>query len=69
MSAKFLKLGEKKDKNTSDSGLAAYDEFFWQEVYDKYQVSSTSYDDLAFEDSMFDGIDPSVKLSHSWSKL
>ncbi len=28
MSAKFLKLGEKKDKNTLDSGLAAYDELF-----------------------------------------
>jgi hypothetical protein len=52
-----------------DTGLAAYDDFFWQEVYDKYQVSSTSYDDLVFEESMFDGIDPSVKLSHSWSKL
>ncbi len=28
-----------------------------------------SFDDLAFQDAMFEGIDPSIKLSHSWSKL
>jgi hypothetical protein len=69
MFAKFPKLGERKGKNTLDSRLVAYDDFFWQEVYDKYQVSSTAHDDLAFEDLMFDGINPSVKPSHSWSKL
>ncbi len=58
MSAKFLKLGERKDKNTLDSGLAAYGDFL---VRSLGQTPDIFY--------MFDGIDPSVKLSYSWSKL
>jgi hypothetical protein len=33
MSAKFLQLGERKDKNVLACGLAANDEFFWQEIW------------------------------------
>jgi hypothetical protein len=42
---------------------------FWQEVHENYQVTSTSQDNIAFVDLMFDDIYPSVKLNHSWSKL
>ncbi len=69
ISAKFISLGEKKDKNVLDSGLAGFDEFFWQDVLVKYQTSCSSFDALAFQDAMFEGIDPSIKLNHSWSKL
>jgi hypothetical protein len=48
--------------NTLDSRLVAYDDFFGEKF-------TTSTNDLAFEDLMFDGINPSVKPSHSWSKL
>jgi hypothetical protein len=37
MSPKFVQLGEKKDKNILDSGLAANDEYFWHEVVEQYQ--------------------------------
>jgi hypothetical protein len=69
MSAKFADIGGRKDKGILDSGLAANDEYFWQEVVAKYKESNESYDSLAFEDSLFEGVDPSVKLEHNWSKL
>ncbi len=40
MSPKFKQLGGKKDKNMLDSGLAANDQYFWQEVADKYQETN-----------------------------
>ena len=40
-----------------------------EEVHERYQIANDNNDNLAFEDAMFDDIDPSVKLSHSWSKL
>jgi len=69
MSPKFGQLGGKKDKNVLDTGLAANDEYFWQEVAEKYQETNNAYDNLAFVDSVFLGVNPSVKLEHSWSKL
>jgi hypothetical protein len=69
MAAKFANIGGRKDKGILDSGLAANDEYFWQEVAAKYQETNESYDELAFDDSMFDGVDPSVRLEHNWSKL
>ena len=69
ISAKFISLGEKKSKNVLDSGLAGFDEYFWQDVSVQYQSTCSAFDDLAFYDDMFEGIDPSVKLNHSWSKL
>ena len=66
---KFANIGGRKDKGILDSGLAANDEYFWQEVAEKYQESNESFDSLAFEDALFDGVDPSVKLEHNWSKL
>jgi len=69
MSPKFEKLGARKDKNLLDSGLAGNDEYFWQEVAEKYQEKNVEFDELAYEDAVFEGIDPSVKLEHSWSKL
>ncbi len=35
ISAKFIRLDNKKDKNVLDSGLAANDEYFWQEVHER----------------------------------
>jgi hypothetical protein len=52
-----------------DSGLAGNDEYFWQEVADKFQETNENYDKLGHVHSLFLGIDPSVKLQHSWSKL
>ncbi len=69
MSSKFVQLGEKKDKNILDSGLAANDEYSWQEVVERYQETNVLYDFITFTDPMFSGIDPSIKLEHSWSKL
>ncbi len=69
MAAKFANIGGRKDKGILDSGLAANDEYFWQEVAEKYQESNESFDSLAFDDALFDGVDPSVKLEHNWSKL
>jgi hypothetical protein len=69
MSPKLEQLGARKKKEILDSGLAANDEYFWQEVMEKYQEVNEEYDELAHTDSMFAGIDPSVKLPHSWSKL
>ena len=69
MCPKFERLGEKRDKNVLDSGLAANDEYFWQEVAEIYKETNADYDNLAFVDSIFLGVDPSVKLDHSWSKL
>lgn len=69
MSPKVEQLGARKKKEILDSGLAANDEYFWQEVMEKYQEVNEEYDELAHTDSMFAGIDPSVKLPHSWSKL
>jgi hypothetical protein len=37
MSPKIEQLGGKKDKNVLDSGPAANNEYFWQEVAEKYQ--------------------------------
>jgi hypothetical protein len=68
-SIKFANIGGRKDKGILDSGLAANDEYFWQEVAAKYQETNKSYGELAFDDSLFDGVDPSVRLEHNWSKL
>jgi hypothetical protein len=32
-----------------DSGLAGNDEYFWQEVHERYQQSNQDHDYLAFE--------------------
>ena len=69
MSPKFVRLGVRKDKSILDSGLAGNDEYFWQEVADKFQEMNENYDKLGHVHSLFLGIDPSVKLQHSWSKL
>jgi hypothetical protein len=69
MSPQLERLGARKKKEILDSGLAANDEYFWQEVMEKYQEVNEEYDELAHTDSMFAGVDPSVKLPHSWSKL
>jgi hypothetical protein len=69
MSPKFVQLGEKKDKTILDSGLAANNEYFWQEVVEKFQQTNVIYDCIAFTDPMFSGVDPSIKVEHSWSKL
>jgi hypothetical protein len=41
----------------------------WQDVSVQYQSTCSAFDDLAFYDDMFEGINPSVKHNHSWSKL
>jgi hypothetical protein len=64
MAAKFANIGRRKVKGILDSSLAA-----WQEVAKKYQESNESYDELAFDVALFDGVDPSVKLEYNWSKL
>jgi len=69
MSPKFEQLGGKKDKNILDTGLASNDEYFWQEVTEKYKEANEDYNNLAFIDDIFLGIDPSVKQDQSWSKL
>jgi hypothetical protein len=69
ISPKFLTIGAKKDKNLLDTGLAANDEYFWQEVAEKYQDVNDDYECLAWDDPLFDDIDASVALPHSWSKL
>jgi hypothetical protein len=35
ISHEFLTIGARKDKDLIDSGLAANDEYFWQEVTEK----------------------------------
>jgi hypothetical protein len=47
MSPKFGQLGGKKDKNVLDTGLAANNEYFWQEVAEKYQETN-NYDEVAY---------------------
>ncbi len=69
MSPMFVQLGVRKDKSILDSGLAGNDEYFWQEVAEKFQEKKEDYDNLAHEHTLFLGIDPSVKLQHGWSKL
>jgi hypothetical protein len=69
MSPELEQLGARKKKEILDCGLAANDEYFWQEVMENYQEVNEEYDELAHTDSMFSGVDPSVKLPHSWSKL
>jgi hypothetical protein len=44
-------------------------EYFWQEVAEKFQEVNQEYNNLAYMDSMFAGVNPSVKLEHNWSKL
>ncbi len=68
MCPKFEQLGEKKDTNVLDTSLVANDEYFWQEVTEKYKEMNDD-DNLAFVESIFLSVDPSVKLDHSWSKL
>ncbi len=67
MSAKFLQVGKRKDKNVLDCGLAANDVFLarcaW-EVPGHFYFHS-----IAFVDLIFEGINVSVKPNHSWSKL
>jgi hypothetical protein len=69
MSPKFEQVGGKKDKNILDTGLASNDEYFWQEVTEKYKEANEDYNNLAFIEDIFLGIDPSVKQDQSWSKL
>jgi hypothetical protein len=69
VSPKFLTIGAKKDKNLLDTGLAANDEYFWQEVADKYQEMNDDYECLAWDDPLFDDVDALVMLPHTWSKL
>ncbi len=69
MSPKFEKVGEWKDKELIDSGLLSNDEFFWQEVSERYQESCEDFDQLAFEHPMFANVDPSIRLEHNWMKL
>jgi hypothetical protein len=64
-----LTTGAKKDKNLLDTGLAANDEYFWQEVTDKYQELNDDYECLAWDDLLFDDVDALVMLPHTWSKL
>jgi len=47
MSPKFEQLGDKKDKNILDTGLASNDEYFWQEVTKKYKEVNEDYNNLA----------------------
>jgi hypothetical protein len=69
ISPKFLTIGVKKDKNLLDTGLAANDEYFWQEVAEKYQDVNDDYECLAWDDPLFDDIDALVTIPHTWSKL
>jgi hypothetical protein len=69
MSPKFEQLGDKKDKNILDTGLASNDKYFWQEIAEKYKEANEDYGNVAFIEDIFLGIDPSVKQDHSWSKL
>jgi len=69
VSPKFEQLGARKDKSVLDSGLAGNDEYFWQEIAEKYQEKNDDYDLLAYDHAFFDGVHPSVKLEHNWSKL
>jgi hypothetical protein len=69
VSPKFEQLGARKDKSVLDSGLAGNDEYFWQEIAKKYQEKNDDYNLLAYDNAFFDGVDPSVKLEHNWSKL
>jgi hypothetical protein len=64
-------LEESKDRDVLDSGLAVFDEYFWQEVAEKFQEVNAMYDKLAFDDPMFAlaEIDPSVKIAHTWDRL
>ncbi len=49
-----------------DCGLAANDEYFWQEVHERYQVANENYDNLAFEDAMFDGNNSDTYYLYLW---
>jgi hypothetical protein len=42
---------------------------FWQEVAEKYQRVNKEFDELGFQHNMFLGVDPSMKLEHSWNNL
>jgi len=42
------------------------DEFFWQEVAEKYQEVNEEFNELGFQHNTFLGDD---KLEHSWNKL
>jgi len=53
MSPKFLQLGVRKHKSILDSGLAGNDEYFWQEVADKFQEANLDYDELAHKHQIF----------------
>ncbi len=64
MCPKFEQLGEKKDTNVLDTSLVANDKYFWQEVTKKYKEMNDD-DNLAFVESIFLSVDPSVKLDHS----
>jgi hypothetical protein len=36
---------------------------------EKYQEFNEEFDELGFQHNMFLGVDPAVKLEHSWNKL
>jgi hypothetical protein len=52
------------EKSILDSGLAGNDEYFWQEVAEKFQEKKEDYVNLVHAHSLFLGIDPLVKLQH-----
>jgi hypothetical protein len=56
ISPKFSTIGAKKDKNLLDTGLAANDEYFWQEVAEKYQDVNDDYECLAWDAPKFSTI-------------
>ncbi len=58
-----------KHQNLLDSGLAANDGYFWQEVAKKFQEVNEEYNNLAYTDFMFVGVNPSIKLQHNWSSF
>lgn len=58
-----------KCQNLLDSGLAANDGYFWQEVTKKFQEVNEEYNNLAYTDFMFVGVNPSIKLQHNWSSF
>ncbi len=43
--------------------------FFWHEVVEKYQEVNEEFDMLRFQHTMFQGVDPSIRLEQSWNKL
>ena len=70
---KLSTLGNVAPRNILDTGKAAKDQYFWEEVQQAFCTPNVEYDFVGFQDdpvfAFMCDVDPSKIVQHDWQKL